>query len=148
MNAPQPISEILVPVDFSDCSGRALEFAMRLAVSSNARLHLLAVVDDAFLMDTSTDQSFRDQESKKVEAKLDEVIAAEMRETFQIESVVRFGTAYHEIEVYAGQNSIDLVVMGNVGRGAIADVLLGSVAKHVVRHAPCPVTTVTHVPGE
>jgi universal stress protein A len=37
---------------------------------------------------------------------------------------------------------IDLIVMGTHGRGALAHVVLGSVAERVVRLAPCPVLTV------
>ena len=36
----------------------------------------------------------------------------------------------------------DLLVVGNRGRGAFADLLLGSVSEHCVRHAPCPVVVV------
>ena len=43
---------------------------------------------------------------------------------------------------YARANNIDLIVIGTHGRGAVAHLLLGSVAERVVRLAPCPVLTV------
>ena len=45
---------------------------------------------------------------------------------------------------YARDATIDLIVMGTHGRGAIAQLLMGSVAERVVRIAPCPVLTVRH----
>jgi len=47
-----------------------------------------------------------------------------------------------EIVEYARTNGVDLIVMGTHGRGAIAHLLMGSVAERVVRTAPCPVLTV------
>jgi nucleotide-binding universal stress UspA family protein len=45
---------------------------------------------------------------------------------------------------YAKENDVDLIIMGTHGRGAIAHLLMGSVAERVVRTAPCPVLTVRH----
>ena len=45
---------------------------------------------------------------------------------------------------YAQREPIDLIVMGTHGRGAMAHLLIGSVAENVVRKAPCPVLTVRH----
>ena len=45
---------------------------------------------------------------------------------------------------YAGQERIDLIVIGTHGRGGVAHLLMGSVAERVVRTAPCPVLTVRH----
>ena len=41
-----------------------------------------------------------------------------------------------------GDETIELIVMGTHGRGALGHFLLGSVADKVIRHAPCPVLTV------
>ncbi len=138
----KPIVEILVPMDFSDYSAAALEYAMRIGAASNARLHLLYVDDDPVLFQESTSQQFRDQHADKMSMKFVNLIKSEQRERFKTVMAVKFGTAYHEIETYAGEHEIDLIVMGNVGRSAIADVLLGSVAAHVIRNAPCPVLSV------
>jgi hypothetical protein len=50
----------------------------------------------------------------------------------------------HAIVEYAEQERIDLIVTGTHGRGAVAHLLMGSVAERVVRTAPCPVLTVRH----
>ena len=49
-----------------------------------------------------------------------------------------------EIVKYAAEHDVGLIVMGTHGRGAMAQLLVGSVAEKVVRTAPCPVLTVRH----
>jgi nucleotide-binding universal stress UspA family protein len=140
----RPIAEILVPMDFSDCAKRALEFAKRVAVGSQARLHLLYVDDDPMLVESATDESFRREHAKLMSARFDGLLSEEEAKRFRVVMTTRCGTAYHEIETYVLENSIDLIVIGNVGRSAVADVLLGSVSAHVIRHASCPVLSVKH----
>jgi nucleotide-binding universal stress UspA family protein len=48
------------------------------------------------------------------------------------------------ITQYARDENIDLIVIGTHGRGAVAHLVMGSVAERVVRTAPCPVLTVRH----
>ena len=138
----KPIAEILVPMDFSDCSKTALHYAMRIAAGSDARIHLLYVCDDPLLTAPTTSEKFRDEHADKMSLKFVELLDSGQREQFNTVMSVRFGTAYHEIETYAEENGIELIVMGNVGRSAIADVLLGSVASHIIRKACCPVLSV------
>src|SRR6185436_8180065 len=45
---------------------------------------------------------------------------------------------------YAKREHIDLIVMGTHGRTGVTHMLMGSVAEHVVRTAPCPVLTIRH----
>ena len=49
-----------------------------------------------------------------------------------------------EIIRYARDAETDLIVMGTHGRTGFGRLLIGSVAEHVVRHAPCPVLTIKH----
>lgn len=137
-----PISNILVPIDFSDCSVNALNYAKRVAAGCNSTLHLLYVDDDPILMQKSTDQSFRDEHEDKMSMKFIELTSPEEREQFHIVMAVRCGTASHEIETYANDKSIDLIVIGNIGRSKISKALLGSTTSHVIANAPCPVLSV------
>ena len=141
-----PLQEILVPVDFSECSIHALRFAQRVAAGSNSRLHLLYVDDDPILMDAATDQSFRDEHEDKMSMRFVNLMPVEDRERFRTVMAIQLGTAYQVIEDYAREKEIDMIVMGNVGRSALADAVLGSVTKHVIRHADCPVLSV-QLPG-
>lgn len=137
-----PVKEILVPLDFSDCSINALNFAKRIAAGGDSRLHLLYADDDPILMDSATDQSFRDEHENKMSMKFVNLLEPGERERFHTVMAIRLGTAYQVIEDYVAEKKIELIVMGNVGHSALADVLLGSVTAHVIRHADCPVLSV------
>ena len=63
-------------------------------------------------------------------------------EDIEVERLVLEGPAFVEIVRYGKEQNIDLMVLGTHGRGAIAHMLLGSVAEKVVRKAPCPVLVV------
>jgi nucleotide-binding universal stress UspA family protein len=52
------------------------------------------------------------------------------------------GNPTTEIASAAKAESVDLIIVGTHGRGAIAHLLLGSVAERIVRSSPCPVLTV------
>jgi len=137
-----PIAEILVPMDFSACSKNALRYAMRVAAPCGSRLHLLYVDDDPMLVQPTTSSQVRDEHEAKMAEKFVDLMSPEDRDRFRTVTAVQCGTAYHEIERYAASHSIDLIVLGSVGRSAIADAFLGSVASHVIRKASCPVLAV------
>ena len=46
---------------------------------------------------------------------------------------------------YAREHGADLIVMGSHGHTGLRHLLMGSVAEHVLRHAPCPVLIVRHL---
>lgn len=140
------LEKILVPVDFSECSEKAMTYATELAKRFHAReLHLLHVVEpltmampspgaplpDALLTDTETHA--REELLKWPRVPL---------ESTSISRVVRRGRPFVEIVRYAKQEDADLIVMGTHGRGGITHVLIGSDAERVVQKAPCPVLTV------
>jgi nucleotide-binding universal stress UspA family protein len=63
------------------------------------------------------------------------------------DTLFREGTSYHEIVAIAQRGDFDLIIMASLGRSGLVDMLLGSTAERVVRHAPCPVLVVRE-PGE
>lgn len=119
--------QVLVAVDFSEASERALGVAREYAVAFGARLHLLHVVPP------TTDP---------VPQPRLEALAAGLAGAVPVTTAVASGLPAAQIVRYAARNGIDLIVLGTHGRTGFSRALLGSVAEAVVRTAPCPVLTV------
>ncbi len=78
------------------------------------------------------------------DTQLARLLAESGRAASQVTCVTTLGAPFLAIITYAKEAPIDLIVMGTHGRGAVAHLLIGSVAENVVRKAPCPVLTVRH----
>jgi nucleotide-binding universal stress UspA family protein len=142
------ISTILVATDFSDASESALKYAKSLAKAFGATIHVLHVLEDLAAHAWTTEvyvaalPGVHEEMEKQARERLDATLTAEEREAFKAQLTLRTGSAFVEIVRHAREIKADLLVMGTHGRGAIAHMLLGSVAERVVRKAPCPVLTV------
>ena len=142
------IRRILVPTDFSETADEALEYARKLGAHVGASLHLLHVMHEPLLAEGVIAET-----NIAVAPSLHDETVAETRRGLACRSA---GTASAEftagdtvtnIVSYASRLRADLIVMGTRGRTGIAHLLLGSVAEHVVRMAPCPVVTVRQAAG-
>jgi len=140
-----PFKELLCPVDFSDSSIAALQFAFSLAQESNARLTLLHVfewpADEAparRLIETSELHRRWEAETRQ---QLEALIPDDVRNWCTPEPKLAFGKAYQQILSVAATGHMDLIVMGVQGRNAIDLMLFGSTTQQVVRQASCPVLT-------
>jgi nucleotide-binding universal stress UspA family protein len=139
------IRTILVPTDFSTHANAALEYAMELAATFGARLHLL----HAYHVDIpvagpggiALPANFYDEFRKAAKANLDELLQRVKERGIQADGEVVPAPPAIAILDSAEQLPADLVVMGTRGRTGLAHVLLGSVAERTVRMAPCPVLT-------
>jgi len=142
------VNRILVPVDFSDHSKRALECAKTLAQKFDASLHLLTVVPNPFVLPSPgplyvpLPTDYLEGLRRDAESQIGGLLTADERALFRAESAVVFGDPSTEIADYASRANIDLVVMGTHGRSGVAHMVLGSVAERVVRTMSCPVVTV------
>ncbi len=142
------IRRILVPTDFSGCALPAVRYGAELASKLAAELILLHVVPDAVLalpdavMPTPTPLADLDALTEAGKTGLANLIAAEKLTALHPRCEVRIGSPAAEIVAAATALHADLVCVGTHGRGGLARVLLGSVAEHVLRQAPCPVLTV------
>lgn len=141
--------DILVPIDFSEASFAALAYAQTLAKGHGTpHLHIFHVTSDPHVHPWSIGASLDPAallDTWKVDA--DGRLRALPIDTQATEVVIRVGDPSLEIVRYATSQDVDLVVMGTHGRGAVARMLLGSVAEKVVRSAPCPVVTVPFLQG-
>ena len=143
---------IVVGVDGSRESQAALEWAAEEAALREARLVAISVwtyVPPAPLAEPGmipvpvADYSdAADAERTAAEEELDRAVAAAFPTTpsVEVERKLVEGDAGRVLEAEA--QSADLVVVGSRGRSGIAAALLGSVSRHVVDHAPCPVVVV------
>ena len=145
------VKKILYPTDFSKHSLAALPYAKDLTEKFSAELHCLHVVDEAFQYwmagsDNAVPIVVSDDElMEAARRQMDQFVQKHWKEPEpSITTSLQIGRPFLEIIHYAKENQIDLIIIATHGRGALASMLLGSVAEKVVRKAPCPVLTVRH----
>ena len=141
------LRRILVPIDFSDHSKKALQYAIPFAEQFKATIDLLYVVEPAiYPADFSFGQvgfpAVEDELRQRGAEELESLIKREIGARVNARSSVRTGKAAYEIEQYAREESIDLIIIATHGHSGMEHVLFGSTAEKVVRHAPCPVLVV------
>src|SRR5688572_11616992 len=141
------ITKILVPVDFSTHSHRALDFACELSLRFSAPmviLHAYAVpvypLPEGYLLASA--EAAAEMVAKIQDGMTETKRLAQERGIATVDTVVVEGSAFTEIIRTARTENVDLIVMGTHGRTGLKHVLLGSVAEKVVRKAPCAVLTV------
>jgi nucleotide-binding universal stress UspA family protein len=134
------LKHVLVATDFEPASEAALTYGRALARSFGASLHLLHVAENQFLRPSPTDPVIIRAAYLR---SLNDRLTPDDRQTLKARAVLEVSDETAAAIVrYARVEDIDLIVMGTHGRGAMAQVLVGSVAERVVRTAPCPVLTV------
>lgn len=141
------MQKILVPVDGSENSLRALREGIKLArISGQAKLAILTVVppvDPTFEYGSwLTREQVEEAEKKAAEKILDQAEKVVQEEGYQADRVVLVGDAGQEIADYAAKEGYDLIVMGSRGMSPLKGIFLGSVSTKVIALAPCPVVIV------
>ena len=139
------LKSILVPVDFSRSSDRALEMAIFLAESLGAKLELVHVWEPPRLEGTPaatvSGQPIEEYARKSSEPKLEQLLArvpVALRD--RVKSTFEVGQPWERLVARAKLH--DLVVMGTNGHTGRVHSMAGSVAESVVRLSPTPVLTV------
>jgi nucleotide-binding universal stress UspA family protein len=143
------IATILVPVDFSPHADRAYRYATMLAQRLGATLELVHVVEDPFVTAGWNAEVYVPTAGELLEgllANAEQRLATLKTSAAALglvaRAVVIVGRPAHAIVERAQQSRCDLIVMGTHGRRGLSHIVMGSVAEHVVRAAPCPVLTV------
>jgi nucleotide-binding universal stress UspA family protein len=134
------VATVLVATDFGTAADAALGYGRALARTFGASLHLLHLVENAFLRAVSADPKRLEEAAL---ARLVARLSDEDRRALRARSVVETSDhAAASIVAYARAVNADLIVLGTHGRTGIERLVLGSVAERVVQTAPCPVLTV------
>jgi nucleotide-binding universal stress UspA family protein len=134
---------ILVPVDFSASSELQVRIARDLARASDGALILLHVRDpfigpDGLLLPASAIDDGPEFDLQLEAMKLDLVREGGVA----VETRCVTGSPVSQIIDLVAEQGVDLIVMGTHGRTGLRHLIMGSVAEHVVRAAPCPVLTI------
>jgi nucleotide-binding universal stress UspA family protein len=139
---------LLVAIDFSAVSKRALEWALDYARHLPCHLHTVHVVERRWKMaDLRNDLDALRAELVDVHdtavAELAPMVDEEGRSRVgSLHEHVALGDPASEIVTLAGELGADLIVVGNHSGGAMQRLLVGSVAEKVVRNATCSVVVV------
>ncbi len=147
------VDRILVPVDFSEGSSAALDFALQFAKKFGAQVDLLHVWEppgyvplDTALASIGTGPPKTIAEIARSSAARDMAALAQAADGDVGTQRVESGDASDTIVKVAGDDGYHCIVMGTHGRRGLSRLALGSVAARVVRNARCPVVTVTAPP--
>jgi universal stress protein A len=135
------IKTILHPTDFSEAAEQALEVAHALARDHGAKLVVMTVpapplpAIEAYVSDYELSQLVKEAEQQL------RAVAATLADVPTETRVIAGEPGWCTVAA-AKEFQADLIVMGTHGRKGLSRLLLGSVAEHVMRHAPCPVLTI------
>ena len=138
------LNRILVPIDFSDCSLDALEYAAIVARQANASINLLHVLEPlSYGLDfTLSHKEEREQQRQRLTARLRDLSTALSEAGITTSCQLRGGTPADSILDDARALPSDLIVMGTHGRRGLSHVMAGSVTEALLRRTSCPVLTV------
>jgi nucleotide-binding universal stress UspA family protein len=151
--------KILVPLDGSDHSKRALEAAIRVAERFKGGITLVHIYSSTVTpltvpepttltpsgapVVTSAEISRILEASREIGKKILQDGAQKTKSYgISVETELREGSNVQEIVKTANEGKFDLIVVGVKGVSKIRELLLGSVSLGIVKHAPCPVLVV------
>ena len=144
--AREPYRRILVGMDFSVCSRRAVELAMRMRSDGELQLvHAYEVPFRAFLHGRDTQRDVGRMHEGQMRQILEKEFAAfSGREPHESSPklILRNGDVRQVLRDEAGRIKADLLVVGTHGRTGVSHALLGSVAEDILRNPPCDVLAV------
>lgn len=134
---------ILVPVDFSDCSEQALDYACSLASSIGATVYIVNALGAASPeLGLSVSYAMIESVLKGHQEAVEKLADKRRAHVAMGAPIAKLGDARDVILETADALDADLIVMGTHGRRGISRIVVGSVAEDVARRAACPVLLV------
>ena len=139
------IKSIMVTIDFSDYSKRALKYAVDFAIQFNSKMFLIYVVEPIiYPADFSMGQIAIPSADLDLQSRANEELqnlAKTIGSGLHVETIIKTGKPFIEIIDTAKEKDVDLIIMATHGHTGVEHLLFGSTAEKVVRKAPCPVLT-------
>jgi nucleotide-binding universal stress UspA family protein len=135
-------TNILVPVDGSDNSYRALDAALLLSEKLGSDITVIHVMEEVPITHIGSEKMLNElleaykKENQDILLKCSEI--ANQR-GLTIKTFLLQGNPASAILDYIKKEKFDLVIMGSRGLGKFKELILGSVSSKIVHHSPCAV---------
>jgi len=145
--------KILCPVDFSAHAHDALKISVELALSCDSELSVINVAEPVPVsiggvgMASVNPQIFNVAEYQKnmedaAFEQLQKLCQEMIPDSVNSNIHILVGHAGENVVEFAGQQSVELIVLSTHGRTGLKRLLLGSTAEYIIRHASMPVLSV------
>jgi len=146
------MKKILVPTDFSDHAGYALQVAAQIARKNGGEIFLLHMLElphqgsDAVGSghDLPEIMLFKNAAINKLEDLMDDDSLADLK----VSEIIQFELAFDGIMNISKKNDVDLIVMGSHGASGFKEMFIGSNAEKVVRNSDIPVLIIKKEEGD
>jgi nucleotide-binding universal stress UspA family protein len=137
------IERILCPVDFSEASTKAYDYAYSLALRYHAKLfveHIIPIFEFGYPF--AAEAGIYGDLVKTDNKEIDKLVARRSAQGLAIQTDVRIGSVADSVLDLAQRQNVDLIVMGTHGRRGWDRLVMGSTTESVLRKAACPVLAV------
>ncbi len=141
---------ILIPIDGSKEGPQAIAAAKEIGMAFGAKLFVLTVIPEVSIFEQYPSNFPFSLEISKANTERAEFVLSDVEKLLadyphDVETSYTSGSPSHEIEAFAEEHGIDLIVMGNRGLGAFSRTVLGSTSTKVINQSKCSVLVVkTH----
>ncbi len=145
-----PVRRIVVPVDFSTSSVKALEKALEYFAPHRPEIILIHVIEPMsyavprFIPEPTV---LLEEQRRIASRELTRLQARLKQRRIRARAEIHFGIVHQTIIDFARRMRADLIVISTHGRTGLGHLVMGSVAERVVRGAACPVLTVRTMPA-
>ncbi|MGB9987578.1 universal stress protein [Salarchaeum japonicum] len=140
------MSKILVPIDSSEQSTEALEYALEEFQSDEITLiHVIDPIEAGYTAQATVpgySEEWYEQAQEDADTLFEQAQETADEYGVTLDTVTEVGRPSRTVVEYAEENGFDHIVMGSHGRSGVSRILLGSVAESIVRRSPVPVTIV------
>jgi nucleotide-binding universal stress UspA family protein len=135
--------KVLIPIDDSDHSRKAVERGLELAEKNGAEITLMTVAPAAADIMDEMRPNIQEKLNAEYQGWLDKAKAVFAAKDIRVSTILEEGLVpANNIIRRAEDDRFDRIIMGSTGRSRLAQVFMGSTAAKVVAHAPCEVTIV------
>lgn len=141
-------SVLMVGVDCSDCSNRAIDYAASHAKRSNARLFVAHVIEWSQFSFSTVEENAerhkrREEEIQRAHVEVIDPLVNRLKgEGLDVEGLVRHGHVADTLHALANENDVTNIIVGRQGTSMLKAHVFGSVGARLVQVAECAVTVV------